>query len=75
MGEDSAKAVLNQIVTSSPPAAPPQGNNPIQGILEGVGSVLNNAGVEVRIGWQVIYQFTCHLESHDILYSERILPS
>ena len=57
MGEDSAKAVLNQIVTSSPPAAPPQGNNPIQGILEGVGSVLNNAGVEVRIGWQVIYQF------------------
>ena len=26
-------------------------------------------------GWQVIYQFTCHLESHDILYSERILPS
>ena len=42
--------VLNQIVPASSSASPPppQNNNPIQGILQGVGNVLNQAGVEVR---------------------------
>lgn len=48
--------VLNQIVPASSSASPPppQNNNPIQGILQGVGNVLNQAGVEVRNKLQMV---------------------